>query len=254
MSQAGRLAQIHRYPVKSIGGEALDQVALTPAQPLPGDRRFAVIHADGLRHLEDGALARWLPKAAFVRGVAAAPLQAVRGGWDGSDLVLTHPERLGLRFDPAQDDSALVEWLGPLWAAADKAPAVRLVEGPQALTDKNHPWLSILSLSSLRDLEGRLSRPLGVHRWRANLWIDGWEPYAERDMQLHRIRIGETVVLNLTQRIGRCAATSVDTDTGQIDVDMPKVLQDQFWHQDFGIYAEVEAGGIIRPGDEVEVL
>ena len=68
------------------------------------------------------------------------------------------------------------------------------------------------------------------------------------------IRIGKTVVLKLTERIGRCAATSVDTATGRIDLDMPKALQDQFWHQDFGIYAEVRQGGTIRPGDLVEVL
>ena len=46
----------------------------------------------------------------------------------------------------------------------------------------------------------------------------------------------------------------IDTATGRIDLDMPKALQDQFWHQDFGIYAEVQTGGTIRPGDEVEVL
>lgn len=249
-----RLAHIFRYPVKSIGGEELAEVSLTAGAPLPGDRRFAVMHEAARQHLEGEDLRRWLPKSAFVRGVAAAPLQAVSGGWDGKHLVLSHPDLPLLRFDPLRDEAALLDWLAPLWAPSGKAPAAKLVEAPQALTDVNHPWLSILSLSSLRDLEGRLGQPLGTRRWRANLWIDGWDAYAERDMQLHRIRIGKTVVLKLTERIGRCDATSVDTATGRIDVDMPKALQDRFWHKDFGIYAEVETGGTIRPGDEVEVL
>ena len=59
----GRLAHLFRYPVKSIGGEALDAAALEPSRPLPGDRRFAVLHEDGLRHLADGALDRWLSRS-----------------------------------------------------------------------------------------------------------------------------------------------------------------------------------------------
>ena len=251
---SARLAHVFRYPVKSAGGEALAEVRLTAGQPLPGDRRFAVLHAAAVPYLEGHELRRWLPKSAFLRGAAAAPLQAITGGWDGGHLLLTHPDRPPLRFDPLRDEAALLDWLAPLWEPSGKAPPARLVEAPQALTDASQPWLSVLSLSSLRDLEGRLGRPLGTHRWRANLWIDGWEPYAERDMQLHRIRIGDTVVLRLTERITRCDATSVDTATGRIDLDMPRALQDQFWHQNFGIYAEVETGGTIRPGDEVEVL
>ena len=72
-------------------------------------------------------------------------------------------------------------------------------------------------------------------------------------MQLHKVRIGP-VVLKLTDRIGRCAATSADTATGRIDGDMPADLDRLFWHRDFGIYAQVETGGTIRPGDEVTVL
>ena len=37
-----RLASIHRFPVKSIGGETLAEAALTPRAALPGDRRFAL--------------------------------------------------------------------------------------------------------------------------------------------------------------------------------------------------------------------
>lgn len=251
--QVGRLAHLFRYPVKSIGGEALDAVALEPSRPVPGDRRFAVLHEDGLRHLTDGALDRWLPKAAFVRGVAAAALQAVRGGWDGPDLVLTHPERPTLRFDPANGNAALIEWLEPLWSPSGKSPAARLVEGPRALSDVNQPWVSILSMTSLALVEERVGRLLGVDRWRGNLWIDGWEPFAESGLRLHRLRIG-AVELKLTEHIGRCDATSADTRTGRPDCDMPAALDHALGHRNFGIYAEVRTGGTIRPGDPVELL
>ena len=102
-----RLAHIFRHPVKSVGGEALDEVRLTEGQPLPGDRRFAVLHQAALHHLDGGRLRKWLPKSAFVRGAAAAPLHAVKGGWDGAALHLTHPDLPDLRFDPMAEPEAL---------------------------------------------------------------------------------------------------------------------------------------------------
>lgn len=248
------LGHIFRYPVKSAGGESLDRVALTPDRPLPGDRRFAVMHGDALHHLEGEALRRWLPKAAFLRGAAAGSLQAITGGWRDGLLVLSHPDLPDLAFDPLRDQAALLAWLAPLWADSGKAPPARLVEGVQALTDVSDPWVSVLSLSSLRALEEVVGQPLGTHRFRGNLWIGGWEAFAEHDMQLHRIRIGDTVELALTRRIGRCAATCIDTATGRFDVDLPAALEKRFWHRDFGIYARVAVGGTIRPGDKVTVL
>ena len=77
-----RLARIFRYPVKSIGGEELAEVTLTPRQPLPGDRRFGVLHQAALHHLTEGRLEKWLPKSAFLRG-AAATVAAVVHDVDG---------------------------------------------------------------------------------------------------------------------------------------------------------------------------
>lgn len=249
-----RLGHIFRYPVKSAGGESLERVELTPDRPLPGDRRFAVLHGDALHHLDGDELRRWLPKAAFLRGAAAGSLQAITGGWRDGLLVLSHPDLADLAFDPLRDQAAALDWLAPLWAESGKAPPARLVEGVQALTDVSEPWLSVLSLSSLRALEKQAGQPLGTHRFRANLWIDGWEPFAEHDMQLHRIRIGDTAELVLTRHIRRCAATSIDTATGRFDIDLPAALEKRFWHRDFGIYARVAIGGTIRQGDEVTLL
>lgn len=248
-----RLAAIGRFPVKSIGGETLERVTLTAGETLPGDRAFGVLHEGARRYLEDDELRVWLPKAAFLRGAASAPLQAIRGGWTAAGrLRLTHPDRPDIEVDADADDAPLLAWLAPLWPA-DKAPPARLVSAPQALTDSKLPFVSLLSLSSLADLEARLGRRFGTERWRANLWVEGWPPHAEHDMRLMPIRIGPALV-RVRERIGRCAATSADTATGDIDIDMPAALQAEFDHQDFGVYVEVVEGGEIAVGDRVEVL
>ena len=250
-----RLARIRRHPIKSIGGEDLARVRLDAARRLPGDRLWAMLSEGGERHAGESAQPeRWLPKSCFLRGAASAALQAVQGGWgeegttDGP-IRLTHPDLPDLVFDPATEGARLADWVRPLWPD-DKPAPTRLVQGPTGWTDVAQPWVSILSLSSLRDLETRLGQPLGIERWRGNLWLDGWAAYAERDLVGQTLTIGN-LELRVTQTIGRCPATSADTATGRIDIDMPEALKAQFGHKDFGIYAEVVTGGEIALGDEV---
>ncbi|KGJ03635.1 hypothetical protein SAMN04487972_11919 [Paracoccus halophilus] len=249
-----RIARIRRHPIKAIGGEDLSTTRLEAARRLAGDRIWALLTEAGERHAGVEP-SRWLPKSCFLRGAASSGLQAVRGGWGAGapsgPIALRHPELPDLTFDPATEGARLVEWLRPLWPA-DKPAPTRLVRGPTGWTDEAQPWVSILSLSSLRDLETRLGRPLGVARWRANLWLDGWKPHAERDLIGQVLTIGGAE-LRVTQAIGRCAATSADTETGLIDGDMPTRLAAEYGDQNFGIYAEVVQGGTIALGDEVRI-
>lgn len=249
-----RIARIRRHPIKSIGGQDISRTPLDPARRLPGDRQWALLTEGGERHAGEGLHpSRWLPKSCFLRGAASAALQAIQGGWVGDApsgaIRLSHPQRPDLVFDPETEGARLVDWVSPLWPDEKPLPT-RLVQGPCGWTDVNQPWISILSLSSLRDLEARLGQPLGIERWRANLWIDGLDAYAERDLVGRILTIGQ-VELRVTETIGRCPATSADTATGQVDIEMPAALNTQFGHEDFGIYAEVVTGGEIALNDEI---
>lgn len=249
------LAHIRRHPIKSIGGEGLERVTLTAARRLPGDREWAVVTQAGERNAQasetGGEPDRWLPKSCFVRGVSSPAVQAISGGWKGDRLALTQPGQPDLTIDPATEGARLIDWLRPLWPGDAPAPT-RLVRGAAIWTDQKWPWISILSLSSLAALEAEVGHKLGLHRWRGNLWIDGWEPFAERDIIGRIIRIGDTE-LRVTDHIGRCDATSADTETGQKDLDMVATLERLYGHHDFGIFAEVVTGGEIATGDAVQV-
>lgn len=247
------LAHIRRHPIKSVGGEGLDRVTLSPARRLPGDREWAVLTESGERNAQasqtGGEPDRWLPKSCFVRGVSSPQVQAISGGWSDGGLLLRQPTQPDLIIDPEADSDRLVDWLRPLWPANAPAPT-RLVRGAAIWTDQKWPWISILSLASLADLEARTGQALGIHRWRGNLWVDGWQPWAERDLIGQVISIG-LVELRVTAQIGRCEATSADTDTGERDIDMLATLERLYGHTDFGIFAEVVSGGDITLGDEV---
>lgn len=247
-----RLAHIRRHPVKSVGGEGLDQVQLSAARRLPGDREWAILTDAGERHARASETAgqpdRWLPKSCFLRGVASPSLQAVTGGWRDGRLALRHPAQPDLNVDPTAQPDQLIEWLRPLWPR--DAQPTRLIRGAAIWTDQKWPWISILSLDSLADLEAHVGQPLGIARWRGNLWVEGWPAFAEREMIGRIIRIGD-VELRVTDQIGRCEATSACTRTGRRDIDMLSTLDDNYGHTDFGIFAEVVTGGRIAVGDEV---
>lgn len=248
-----RLAHIRRHPIKSVGGEGLAQVTLTAARRLPGDRDWAVLTEAGERNAQasqtDGQPDRWLPKSCFVRGVQSPAVQAISGGWSDGRLRLRQPTQPDLDIDPATDSDLLVEWLRPIWP--EKAPApTRLVRGAAIWTDQKQPWVSILSLASLAELEAKTGQTLGVHRWRGNLWVDGWQPWAERELIGQIIRIGDAE-LRITEHIGRCDATCADTETGTRDIDMLATLDRLYGHTDFGVFAEVITGGEIALGNEI---
>lgn len=247
------LAHIRRHPIKSIGGEGLERVTLNPAQRLPGDREWAVLTEAGERNARasetDGEPDRWLPKACFIRGVSSPPVQAIKGSWQDERIALRHPERPALSFDPAREGEKLVEWLRPLWPT-NAPPPTRLVRGAAIWTDQKWPWVSVLSLDSLADLEAQTGQRFGIDRWRGNFWVKGWEPFAERNLIGSTFQIG-AVELRVTQHITRCEATSANTDTGGVDIDMLGTLGRLYGHTDFGVFAEVISGGEIAIGDPV---
>lgn len=244
-----RLARIRRHPVKSVGGEDLDRVSLAAHRRLPGDREWAVLHQSGERLAERQPDADWLPKSAFLNTAKSHDLQAVQGGWSGGELVLTHPRQGRIAADPLQDGAALIDWLQPLWPQ-DRGPASQLVRSTAGWTDEPQPFISILSLSSLAALEQAMTQTLDLERWRGNLWIEGWEAFAERQLPGTTIRIGEAA-LRIDEPIGRCTAPSGNAATGQTDCDMLTSLQDLYGHTEFGVFATVVTGSSISVGDEV---
>lgn len=241
------LAQIWRHPIKAIGREALDQVALPPGGWMPFDRLWAVSHERS--QLAGGG---WDKKVNFLRGVTDPALMAVTCRFDeaANEMTLTHPEAGEITFNPDSDEPGFIEWIGRIWSADLPAPTGVYRATQAHLTDVPDPWISIAALSSNRALGQRMDHELSPDRWRANLWLEGTAPWAEKDWIGQDIRIGE-VVLKVACEITRCKATMANPETGRRDADTLGALSD-LGHQEFGLYAEVIRGGTVRRGDTVE--
>jgi hypothetical protein len=85
-------------------------------------------------------------------------------------------------------------------------------------------------------------------RFRANIYLEGLEPWAETAL------VGETLSLGgarleILKMTDRCAATGVEPGTGRRDMDLVQALRQNFGHIDCGVYARIVEGGPIAIGD-----
>ena len=246
----GSVAHIWRHPIKALGREEVPAVDLAARAWLPYDRLWAVAH-DRAKP-SDG----WMHKVNFLRGVTEPRLMAVtaRLDEDTGQVRLDHPEAGEIEVSP--DDPAdwpvFAAWLARIWPAELPGPIGVVRNTGVQMTDVPEPWLSLNNLSSHRAVEGRVGRPLSVHRWRGNIWLDGLGPWEEFEWIGRRVRLG-SVLFEVRERITRCKATMANPDTGRRDADTLGALQS--WnHQDFGVYAAVLSGGRLKRGDTVEVI
>lgn len=244
-----QLSAIWRHPIKSHGAEPLQGVMLRAGKCLPFDREWAVVRtgsgADG---------STWLPCGHFSRGSVCPELLAIGARLDEARerVVLSHPRRPDLELDPDADSAALVEWLAPL-TGAGSAPPARLVRArAQPMTDTDYPSVSVMNLASLADLGAAAGQTLDMRRFRGNLWLDGLAPWAEEGLIGRELHIGDAV-LAVREPIARCRATEASPQTGARDTETLALLRALRGEANFGVYAEVVAGGHVAPGAAVRL-
>jgi len=245
------LAAIYRHPVKSLGEEALEAVTLEGGRHMPWDRVWAIAHGGSAF---DAERPEWVGPRNFVTQTFVPRLAQIKARYDEASarLALSHPDRPEITIEPESEEAAvaLTEWIAPL-AEGRRAGPFRLCRLPGgALTDFPDTHLSLNSTRSLAILAQAAGRPLEHIRFRANLWIDGLEPWEEFELIGREIAVGPAR-LRVTEPITRCNATAASPATGARDVAVPEILERNWGHMDFGVYAQVVEGGRIARGDPV---
>jgi len=233
-----RVAELWRFPVKSLQGERLDAAEIGRAG-IPGDRGWAIFDAEtGL-----GLTGRREPALLF----GAARLDAA------GRVEITLPD--GTR---AADDAALSDWLGrPVALREAGAPGERAYEnpvdfehedtsqwrafrGPQGGPFHDSARLSLVSTATLGAWDRR--------RFRANVVLDG---AGEDELVGSRVRLGGAV-LDVVDRMGRCVMTT-RPQPGGIERDLD-VLRTIARERDacLAVAALVREAGAVRVGDRLE--
>ena len=249
-----RLVALYRYPVKGLSPEPLDEVALTPGETLPCDRAYAIENGPG--RFDDQA-PRHLPKIAFLMLMRDERLATLRTRFDPASETLTvlrDCRQVARGVLSTRIGRQMIEQFFAAYMKAELRGSPRIVSAPgHSFSDVAAKCVHIVNLATVREVERAAGRAVDPLRFRANLYIDGLQPWAEFGWLDKSIRIGGAE-LEVFKRTVRCAATNVDPATGVRDMAIPAVLERTWGHSNLGIYARVTEGGAIKTGDATSVV
>jgi uncharacterized protein len=245
-------------PVKSLRLASVDAIELERTG-VRGDRRYYLID----------------PEDRLVSAKRLPPLLTVRPAVEDGRLLLRFPdggviegnvelgEGVETTFYGRQVAGRLVEgpWNEALSEVAGKPLRLARTEregdghdrGPRA----GATLVSTGSLDALRAAAGATEAVDG-RRFRMTIGMNGVEPHAEDGWIGERVHVGGAVVV-VRDKVGRCAMTTLDPDTGIRDLDTLGAIAS---YRDgvptpeplpFGVWCEVVQPGRVAVGDPVEV-
>ena len=110
--------------------------------------------------------------------------------------------------------------------------------------------ISLINLSSIKDLEIKQKIQIEHNRFRGNLYINGIKPWVERNWINKIIKINN-ILFKVEKNIGRCSATNLQPNTDIITMNLPKTLKKHYNHTDLGIYLTPLNNGKVDVGDKV---
>lgn len=231
----GKVRSLHRYPVKSMGGEDLTRATLRWIG-IDGDRQYAFYRAANRSRFP------WLTG----REVSALVAQAAR--YLAPDNVRKSPVRVTAREGEHDvNDPGLLERL-----SAEAGEEIRLLQVGRGTFDSMP--VSVLSTATLREVEARCGQALDIRRFRANVIV---APTDERTREL--AWLGGTLIfgdgpnppkLRLTAPIDRCSMITIHPDAATRDPSILRHVVEGFDNR-IGVHATVGATGTIAVGDRV---
>lgn len=261
----GTLASITVHPIKSAAGISVD-AAEVHDHGLALDRRWMLVDRDGTFLSQ-----RTVPRMALVRPEIGAHALAVRApGMPTLELALRPDGGRATHVSIWEDavEAWAVDGEADAWFSRFLGREARLVYVPEeglrqvdpayaAIGDRvgfadGYPFL-LASEASLADLNRRLPTPVAMARFRPNLVVRGFEPFAEDGWR--RVRIGD-VAFRVVKPCARCAITTVDPETAEVGKEPLRTLAGYRRVDGKVLFAQnlVHDGrGVLRTGDRVVV-
>jgi GntR family transcriptional regulator/MocR family aminotransferase len=242
---------IYRYPIKGLSPQAMTRVDLEAGRAFPFDRVFALARPGAPI---DPAEPKWAKKSLFLMLMLDDGLAELKTHLDSETRRLTVKDGNTQLLCADLDDER--DWPEVEAFFYDRVPNLR--EAPRLVRsrdghfmDKPENLISLINLATVRSLEQQWGYEIDPLRFRANVYIDGAEPWEEFDWVGADIRLGEAV-FTVDRRNGRCGATNVDPVSGKRNLDIPGSLRAAFGHKDLGVYLATRVGGELKIGDSVE--
>jgi uncharacterized protein YcbX len=269
----GRVASLHRFPVKSMAGEDLIEAEVA-GTGLAGDRSYALIDQETARVVSAKQPRRWPGLLDYQARFAEPPDRA-----DGvPPVVITCPDGTSQSSAPG---AALDAWLSTRLGRPVRLTSIPPERAAFAYHWPDEPGLwyqgrlhrdeitehvmppgtffdsgifHLLTTSSLAELRARVpTSRFEPRRFRPNAVIDTAETgFVENEWVGRILRIGDRVRIRIVKPCIRCVM--VNLDQGGLGPD-PAALAAAFRHNggNVGVKGDVVSTGTVRVGDSVAI-
>lgn len=253
------ITQLFTYPIKGLTPQPQKSVYLKAGHGIPGDRAFALMYEDCTNPADSKTNnISWMKKQNFAMQNDWAKLAALDCDYNSSTgyLTIKHQQIELLTADTNTNqgrDLIGSFFTGYLAAISPNKAARHPHKSPLRLVgeynttrypDREAVHISLISQATLNNLSELAGKHIDVRRFRPNIVIDGVEAWEEfnwvgQELQLDGARIA------VTARINRCLNIEVNPDTGEIDIALLSLLQNNFQHVQTGVLATVITEGRI---------
>nr|WP_289711531.1 YcbX family protein [Citrobacter portucalensis] len=261
------LTRLFIHPVKSMRGIGLTH-ALADISGLAFDRIFMITEPDGtfITARQFPQMVRFTPSpfhdglhltapdgsSALVRFADFASQDAPTEVWGNHFTARIAPAAINQWLSGFFSRDVQLRWVGPQLTRRVK----RHVDVPLSFAD-GYPYL-LANEASLRDLQQRCPASVKMEQFRPNIVVSGAGAWEEDTWKV--IRIGD-VIFDVAKPCSRCIFTTVSPEKGQKHPSGEPLATLQTFRTavdngdvDFGQNLIARNSGVIRVGDEVEIL
>jgi len=263
------ISQLYIYPIKSLGGIAVNTALITD-RGLKNDRRFMVVDANGLFLTQ-----RERPLMALLRTAIEADVLIVWHKDHQSDklrLQLEPQPSLSVKIVKVWDDYCEAQYVSDeadKWFSEKLNSPCRLLYMPESTKRMVDPVYALsnditsfsdgypvllIGQSSLDDLNGRMTEALPMDRFRPNIVMAGGTPFEEDSLEQFSV---SGINFYGVKLCARCVVTTTNQETGVTGKEPLKTLATYRLANNkvyFGQNVLCRGEGLITAGDEIFVI
>ena len=259
------IKQLFTYPIKGLTPQEMSEFILIAGHGIKGDRAFALMFADS--NIEAAKIPAqnqpWMSKKYLAVQNDWPLLAALKCDYQPETAVLT-VKRQGVGVLSAATNTAagrdristfFTEYLATIEPTKEaKHPQLAPLQlvgdssGETRYPDRQPVHISLLSQATLDELTQKAGKNIDVRRFRPNIVLEGMEAWSEFELIGKQFQLGAARI-EVTARIGRCVNIEVNPETGDRDIALLSLLQQEFGHAQTGVLAKIINNGTVKIGD-----